>query len=73
MVASVTSPVNVIIRWKGRAITAVTLCASSQDRCPLLKRSMKKSAKIFLWVMMPVTRPSSMIRAQNVDSQRPYG
>ena len=46
--------------WKGSANTAVALCASNQERCPLPERKVKKSLKIFLWVMMPLIIATNM-------------
>ncbi len=39
------------MKWNGRASTAVALWASSQERWPLPGRKVKKSLKIFLWVI----------------------
>ncbi|KAG0731929.1 hypothetical protein G6F23_014822 [Rhizopus arrhizus] len=50
--------------WQGSAITALTLWKSSHDRRPLSLRKVKKSLKIFLWVMTPVMIATSMNIAQ---------
>ena len=63
--ASVTRPVYVIIRWKGRPSTDSALCASSQERWPLPQRKVKKSAKIFLCVITPLTMATSMNMAHS--------
>ena len=69
---SVTRPVYVIMAWKGRPNTDSALCASSQERCPLPHRKVKKSMKIFLCVMTPLTIATSMNIAQKPASQRPH-
>ena len=59
--------------WYGSASTALTLCASSQLRCPLFQRSVKKSAKMRLCVTTPEMIAPSMNIAQTPASQRPQG
>ncbi|MCY1188057.1 hypothetical protein D9M73_291120 [compost metagenome] len=51
----------------------MALWPSSQERWPLPGRKVKNSLKIFLWVMIPVTSPSNMMKAAKVDNQRPHG
>jgi len=58
------SPLYVIIRKKGRAVTLATLWASSQLRGPLPGLKVKKSAKIFRCVMTPLTMASSISMVQ---------
>ena len=55
-----TSPLYVIIKKNGSAVTLMMLCASSHERCPLPGRKVKKSTKIFLCVMTPVTTAMSI-------------
>ncbi|MNV44072.1 hypothetical protein D3C71_1358160 [compost metagenome] len=50
--------------WYGSAITALTLWKSSHERRPFCGRKVKKSLKIFLWVMTPVMIATSMNIAQ---------
>ncbi len=38
----------------------MALCASSQERWPFQGRKVKKSLKIFLWVITPLTIATSM-------------
>ena len=67
----VTRPVYVIIRWNGSPNTDTALCASSQERWPLPQRKVKKSMKIFLCVITPLTMATSMNIAAAPASQRP--
>ncbi|MCY1429525.1 hypothetical protein D9M71_454460 [compost metagenome] len=59
-----------IIRWNGSESTASALCPSSQLRWPLPRRRVKKSAKIFLWVITPLTMATSMNIVQKQTNQR---
>ena len=56
--------------WKGSPKTDSALCASSQERWPLPPRKVKKSIKIFLCVITPLTMATSMNMAQKLASQR---
>ena len=60
------------MKWKGRPSTDSALCASSQERWPLPPRKVKKSVKIFLCVMTPLTMATSMNIAQSPAIQRPH-
>ena len=65
-------PLNVIMIWKGSANTAVALCASSHERCPLPGRKVKKSLKIFLWVMTPLMMATNMSKVAIPTIQRAH-
>lgn len=74
MVANSTRPLNVIIRWNGSPSTDNALWPSIQARWPpFFGRKVKKSAKIFLWVMMPLMIATSMNMPAMLASQRPQG
>jgi len=60
----------VIRKLNGSASTAVALCPSSHERCPLPGRNVKKSLKIFLWVITPLTMATSMNSVAAPTSQR---
>ena len=64
-------PLKVITIWKGNASTAVALCASSQERWPLRGRKVKKSVKIFLCVMTPLTMATNITIVATPTIQRP--
>lgn len=68
---SSSKPLKVIRIWKGRASTAVALWASSQERCPLRGRNVKKSVKIFLCVMTPLMMATNISMVAKPTIQRP--
>ena len=70
--ASLTRPLQVIMKWNGRPSTDSAACPSSQERWPLPQRKVKKSAKIFLWVITPLTMATSMNIAHRPTIQRPH-
>ncbi|MNI43605.1 hypothetical protein D3C73_979400 [compost metagenome] len=70
--ASITSPLQVIMKWNGRPSTEAAAWPSSHERWPLPQRKVKKSAKIFLWVMTPLTMATSMNIAHTPTIQRPH-
>ncbi|MNT74200.1 hypothetical protein D3C72_2130000 [compost metagenome] len=51
------------MNWNGKVSTATALCASSHERWPLAGRKVKKSLKMRLCVMTPLTSATSMARA----------
>ena len=53
------------------SFTATALCMSSQLLCPLLERKVKKSLKIRLWVITPLTSATNMASAAMPTIQRP--
>ena len=60
------------MKWNGSPNTDSALCASSHERCPLPQRKVKKSTKIFLWVMTPLTMAMSMNIAAMPASHLPH-
>jgi len=60
------------MKWNGSPNTDSALCASSHERWPFPQRKVKKSVKIFLCVMTPLTMATSMNMAQKPASQRPH-
>ena len=64
-------PVYAIINWNGSVSTATALCASSQLRCPLRGRKVKKSLKMRLWVITPLTSATSIAKPAMPTIQRP--
>ena len=74
MAMNSTRPLKVIIRWNGNPSTDSALWPSIQARWPpFLGRKVKKSAKIFLCVMMPLMMATSMNMPAMLASQRPHG
>ena len=59
------------MNWNGNVSTATALCASSHERWPLAGRKVKKSLKMRLCVMTPLTSATSMIMVVMPTIQTP--